>query len=186
MKIEIWKMIMGFEGRYMISNFGRVMSLGRILHAKDGSIRHYKDKFLKTKPNKFRGYTSVRLCHNNYKNYDHVDVHRLVALHFIPNPDNLPVVNHRDCNRANNHIDNLEWVSVSQNLTHKNAHLRAGESRRKKVYQFTMEGDYIRAWSWANEAVIEGFYPHCITKACLGIIPQYRGFKWTYDSSTIY
>lgn len=185
MIIEIWKMIIGFEGRYMISNFGRVISLGRILHAKDGRTCHYKDKFLKTNPNKSSGYTSVRLYYENGKNYKHVDVHRLVGMHFIPNPGNLPVVNHRDCRRDNNHINNLEWVSISQNLTHKNAHLRAGESRRKKVYQFTMDGDFIRAWSWANEAEIEGFYPKCITKACLGIIHQYRGFKWTYDSSSI-
>lgn len=180
MIIEKWKMIIGFEGRYMITNFGRVISLGRILHTKDGRICHYKDKFLKTTPNKFRGYTSVRLCHDNYKDYEHVDVHRLVALHFIPNPDNLPVVNHLDCNRANNHYKNLEWASLSRNMTHKNAHLRAGVKRRKKVFQYTLDGDFIRSWSWASETAEEGFSPNCVVKACCGFKPHYRGFLWSY------
>ena len=177
---EVWKPIKHYEKCYMISNYGRVKSLDRISITIDGVIRHYKEKILSVNPNKHRGYVSVRLSNPITKKTDFVDVHRLVALHFLANPNDLPVVNHRDCRRDNNHVDNLEWVTVSENLTHEGAHLRAGESRRKKLFQFTMEGEFIRSWSWATEAQEAGFYPHSITKACLGEIPHYRGYRWSY------
>jgi len=177
---EIWKPITGFENRYLISNWGRVMSLGRILHAKDGSIRHYKNRILSLKPKKNHGYVAVRLYGPECKISKHINVHRLVALHFIPNPEGYPVVNHLDCRKDNNHINNLEWVDISTNLTYKNAHLKAGEKRRKRVFQYTMDGEFIRTWSWAKEAQEVGFYPHSITKVCLGEIPHYKGYLWSY------
>ena len=145
---EIWKPTKGYEKCYMISNYGRVKSLGRILHAKDGSIRHYKDRILSLKQKKGHGYVTVRLFEKDWKKSKHVDVHRLEALHFIPNPENHPVVNHRDSQRSNNYVDNLEWVTISSNLKHNGSHLKEGEKRRKKVFQFTMEGEFIRSWSW--------------------------------------
>ncbi|MUP45380.1 hypothetical protein E0K83_06425 [Gramella sp. BOM4] len=181
MNEEIWKPIKGYENRYLISNWGRIKSLGRTIHAKDGSIRNYKDRMLSLKPNKSRGYISVRLCKKDWRQWGQIDVHRLVALHFIPNPDGHPVVNHKDCNRSNNHIDNLEWVSISTNLTHEDAHLRAGKSRRKQVYQYTLNGEFIRSWSWASETALEGFYPNCVTKVCGGFKPHYRGYFWSYQ-----
>ena len=99
---ELWVRIKGFEQRYMISNIGRVLSIGRIITAKDGFERNYPNRQLKLKPHKSNGYRYARLYNDDGKTYEHISVHRLVALHFIDNPDNMPVVNHIDTDRSNN------------------------------------------------------------------------------------
>jgi len=101
---EIWKDIQGFEGLYKISNFGRVLSF------KKGKMKNLcidKD-----------GYLVVNLYKKN-KNHNK-KVHRLVADAFIPNPNNLPEVNHKNENndKANNYVDNLEWCTKSKNMKH--------------------------------------------------------------------
>ena len=101
---EIIKDIKGFEGRYTISNLGIVRSkLTNII----------------MKPNitKF-GYARVNLRKAKSREYKSYFIHRLVAAHFLANPDNLPEVNHIDCNRLNNVVTNLEWVSKKDNIKH--------------------------------------------------------------------
>lgn len=101
---EIIKDIKGFEGRYTISNLGVVRS---------------KLTNIVMKPNitKF-GYARVNLRKEKSREYKSYFIHRLVASHFLSNPTNLPEVNHKDCNRLNNSIDNLEWVSKEDNIRH--------------------------------------------------------------------
>ena len=112
---EIWKDIEGFENLYQVSNLGRVKSLSHIVEKSDGSIQTYKEKVLHlgsmTSGYNFAGLTKNKIC----KNYS---VHRLVAKTFIPNPNNYKDVNHKDGNKKNNRIDNLEWCSRSYNLKH--------------------------------------------------------------------
>lgn len=101
---EIWRDIEGYEGLYQVSNKGRVKSL------------HWKeDRLLRTTLDS-HNYPKTNLCKN------HVQltylVHVLVATAFIPNPDNKPVVNHKDCDKENNCVENLEWVTYSENLVH--------------------------------------------------------------------
>ena len=100
---EIWKDIKGYEGLYQVSNFGRVKSSTKIL----------ANRLSK------RGYYIVTL----YKNAKGVTktVHRLVAQAFIPNPDNLPQVNHKDENKLNNRVDNLEWCTAKYNINYSSA-----------------------------------------------------------------
>jgi NUMOD4 motif/HNH endonuclease len=100
--METWKRIADYEDTYEISNYGSVRNIktGRVLK-------------LDTKPN---GYLSARLCKNSkVKTFL---VHRLVAIHFIPNPDNKPVVNHDDGVKTNNHVSNLVWSTSSENTRH--------------------------------------------------------------------
>ncbi len=180
MQKEIWLPIKGFENRYLISNRGRVMSLGRVMIAKDGHLRIYKNKILKLTPHKNLGYVSVRLYYEDGKTYEHISVHRLVATHFIPNPNDLPVVNHIDTVRDNNDVGNLEWVTVQENLTHHNCHTKGGLKRRKRVFQYTDNGNFLRAFNSVKDAHEAGYNKNMVRKVCLGIRKRYKGYKWSY------
>jgi hypothetical protein len=110
--MEIWKDIEGFEGLYQVSNLGRVKSLER--KATFGrSWLIVKEKILKNK-GKEGHYHCVNLYNNIVKNYRR-DVHRLVAIAFIPNPNNYPLVMHKDDNKHNNSVDNLIWGTHKMN-----------------------------------------------------------------------
>lgn len=99
---EIWKVIEGFEGKYEVSNLGNIKS------------NHGHSKLLKGGID--RGYRYVDFQYKGiYKRYQ---VHRLVATYFLPNPNNLPEVNHKDENKLNNSVDNLEWCSKKYNLNY--------------------------------------------------------------------
>jgi hypothetical protein len=114
--MEIWKDVVGYEGIYEISNLGRVKSLERSEWCgRNNSIRVRKEKFLTCGINR-RGYRTAHLCKNGKIN-GHM-VHRIVALAFIPNPNNLPHINHIDGNSSNNHIENLEWCDPKHNVNH--------------------------------------------------------------------
>ena len=103
---EIWKDIEDYEGLYQVSNLGKVKSLPKLVNRKNNSKYLTNEKILK--PLSF-GYARVILSNKSYS------VHRLVAEAFIPNPNNLPIINHKDGNKQNNCIDNLEWCDYSYN-----------------------------------------------------------------------
>lgn len=106
MKEEIWKDIEGFDGRYQVSNYGRVWSYAR-----------KNAKLLKPKIDK-DGYHEYGLTKQGDKKCTYRRAHRLVAMTFIPNPDNLPVINHIDSVKDNNYVSNLEWATVGYNTRH--------------------------------------------------------------------
>ena len=113
--IEIWKDIVGFDGQYQISNNGRYKSVEREVVLKDGRVRVFKSKILKPFISK-SGYPTATLSISG-KNIKR-SVHRLVAETFIENSFNKSDVNHIDGNKENNKVENLEWVSHSENLYH--------------------------------------------------------------------
>lgn len=99
---EVWKDVKGYEGLYRVSNFGRIWScrFGREISPAKSTDGYYQIRFYVNKSKKL------------------FSVHRLVAMHFIPNPENKAQVNHKDGNVENNRVDNLEWATQSENLQH--------------------------------------------------------------------
>ena len=101
---EVWKPIDGTDGKYEVSNFGRVRTNGK----RPGLLT------LTKQPSGYR-YAMIELSNGKKRN---CRVHRLVAQHFLPNPDNMKEVNHKDGNKDNNHVSNLEWCTRSHNVKH--------------------------------------------------------------------
>lgn len=125
MQIEWWKVIINYEN-YMVSNFGRVKSLPRLVKNGRGGGILTKERILKTKICR-NGYEMVCLCKNSRTKW--FLIHRLVAEAFIPNPDNLPEVNHKDENKLNNFVDNLEWCDHNYNINYGTCRKRISKSR---------------------------------------------------------
>lgn len=108
----VWKDIVGYEGEYMVSSDGRVLSLGRTIKISDGRKMPLKQKVLV--PHRLRhGYLAVSLTGKKRKT-----IHRIVATAFLANPYNKPHVNHKNGNKADNRVANLEWCTPSENHLH--------------------------------------------------------------------
>lgn len=118
---EVWKPVLGYENYYEVSN------LGRIRRSAYNNPHHNSNGLLK--PSIRRGYYHVVLCVNGvHKSFN---IHRLVASSFIPNPSSLPYVNHKDENKLNNSIENLEWCSARYNTNYGSNLERRGKTRRE-------------------------------------------------------
>lgn len=111
--IEKFKPVQGYAGIYEISNLGRVKSLSRVIERNDGNTRVTEDRIILPFLTKC-GYHQIVLCKDGVRK-KHL-IHRLVANAFIENPDKLPIINHKDENKLNNRVDNLEWCSAYYNL----------------------------------------------------------------------
>jgi hypothetical protein len=187
MEKEIWKDIINFEGFYQVSNIGRVRGLDRKApHHKSGT-QNIKGRLLKFGNN--NGYMSVILT-NNRKRENYL-VHRLVAIHFISNPENKKEVNHINADKSDNTSLSLEWVTAKENAMHavrlglKNpANFWAGKSgflssRGTHVTQLTLNGMIVNRYGSASDAAkAVGCDSSGILKATKGIYKQYVGFTW--------
>lgn len=111
---EIWKDVIGYEGLYQVSTFGRIKGLLR--KVKRGNHYITIPQRIINEVISYKGYCEVRLAKSGSKNPK--VLHRIVALHFIPNPHNKPQVNHIDGNKLNNCVSNLEWVTNQENIDH--------------------------------------------------------------------
>lgn len=160
---EIWRDIEGYEGLYQISNKGHVKSLY------NGS-----ERILKPRDNG-RGYLRVHLTKENTSK--HIRVHRLVARAFIPNPDNLPEVNHKDENKKNNCVENLEWMRHIDNCNYGNRN----EKISRKILQYSKSGEFIREWQSAAEVERELNINHSNIAACCKCKRNFAGdYRWRY------
>lgn len=173
---EIWKDIEGYEGAYQVSDQGNVKTLSRKVKCGNGYVIT-KEKILSPGRDS-SGYLVVRLSKNNKgKTYK---IHRLVAIAFIPNPLNLPQVNHKDENKINPKADNLEWCTNKYNCNYGTHNERMSKSLSKKVYQYTLEGKFIRDWKSTLECNEGGFNHRHISECCLGKRKTHKKFKWSY------
>lgn len=182
---EVWRPVVGWEGLYEVSNLGRVRSLVRYYDIinKLGIPMHIKrgGKVLNSKvmPN---GYIIVRL----HKDGEETNAlaHRLVAQAFIPNPYNLPVVNHKDQDKANNRVENLEWCTISYNVTYMGAREEGAIKIRKPIEQLTMDGQHVAYYDCIKtlHRLTGGrFHSRNIKRACLGLHQKTAyGFRWRY------
>ena len=114
MENEIWKPIDGYEGLYLVSNTGKIKTLSRPVKCRKNSDRILSERILS--PILRKGYFAIGLSKdNNFKRYS---LHRLIAIAFIPNPDNKPHINHKNGIKTDNRSVNLEWCTPSENLIH--------------------------------------------------------------------
>lgn len=151
---EIWKDIKGYEGLYSVSNKGNIKNLktNKILAGGNSS-----------------GYRNITLKGKTYM------VHRLVALAFIDNPQNLPQVDHRDENKKNNDVSNLRWVSKSENTRH------SIYKQSLKIKQLDKDGNLIRIWPSVMQIERELGYNRCaIVNVCRGRQRSAYNFRWEY------
>ena len=166
---ELWKDIPQYEGLYQVSNYGRVKSV------KTGKI-----KCQSSKPN---GYQFLQLYKNNKPKNEYV--HRLVAMAFIPNPDKLPQVNHKDEDKANNFVDNLEWCDNSYNQKYHNKQKRSAETLKLEcktsiqIIKCDMDGNELEYYNSMREAERENGLANGAVSAYFRFNrKQTGGFTW--------
>ena len=177
--IEKWKDIKEFEGLYQISDKGNVKSLERYIVMKNGKSRFYPEKILKHGKNN-RGYHKVELYTLDSKKTTHL-IARLVAEAFIENPNNLPEVNHKDENKKNNFINNLEWCTEIYNSNYGTKGQRISDKNSLTTYQYSLNGELITIYKSTLEAQrITGFDRVSIQQCCTNSLKTSNGFVWSY------
>ena len=160
--IEIWKDCKGYEGKYQVSNLGRVWSIK--------SQKCLKPYIMNN------GYKQVSLMCKNGKVKKEL-VHRLVAIAFIDNPNNLPQVNHIDENKENNCLDNLEWCDPKYNSNYGTRTKRVSKPQMKKVYCVELDKTYDSAKYAAQEL---GLHKENIAACCRGQRNTCGKYHWRY------
>ena len=171
---EEWRTIKGFE-KYEVSNYGRVRSKDRVVIRNDGHKLTLKGKLLKPITD-HKGYVNVSIYNSNGIKISHV--HRLVAIAFIENPNMLPQVNHKDGNKKNNNVNNLEWCDNKYNQIHALTH---GLRKTKNVIQYDKKGNFIKKWDNASSAKKELNIDNShIILCCKGVRKTAGGYIWKY------
>lgn len=188
--MEIWKDIKGHEGRYQISNMGRVKSLEREVNNHTGKVL-VKEKILRQRSD-FKGYMRIDLKDNNgVKHF--FGVHRLVAETFIPNPRGKPQVNHIDGCKSNNVAENLEWCTNGENQKHayrmglNRVTGRAGKKKRSVVQIDRTTGEVIAEYkSIADAGKAVGIKSDGnIGECCRGKKKTVAGYIWKYREEVV-
>lgn len=180
---EVWRDVKGFEGLYQVSNMGRVKILARI--DKWGYKR--KERMVKSSLSA-SGYLQINL----YKNGKHcvTRAHRLVAQAFIPNPNNYPIINHKDEVRTNNKVSNLEWCTVEYNNNYGTRNIKGSITktnglRCKKVAQLDKKGNLIKVWISSADSGRHGYNQSGVSACCYGLKEQHKGYFWMYYSEYV-
>jgi hypothetical protein len=172
---ESWRDIVGYEGFYQISNLGNVKSLSR--HRVVGFADYKsKEKIIKQSTNN-GGYKYVWL-HKNGKRKIY-KIHRLVAMAFLKNPLNYRCINHKDENRQNNIVENLEWCNHSYNNSYGTRIDKFREKVGKPVLQYTKDGVFIKEWCCTRVAE-RSLCIRNIYACCNGKRKSVGGFVWRY------
>lgn len=180
--VEVWVAVKGFEGLYEVSDQGRVRSLDRSICVTNRYGGVHQQSFngcILAIGHNNKGYCQVNL--NKDKKVRRFLVSRLVATAFVPNPHNLPVVNHKDQNQDNNCADNLEWCTQQYNVTYNNAHILRGVKFSMPIEQLTLDGKHVAYFASSMEAQrIGGFHHSHIHDVINGVYTQHKGYLWRY------
>lgn len=164
---EIWKDIPGYEGLYQASNLGNIRSL-----------YNYRKYNILTQNIK-RGYYQIGLRKNGIRKWHQVQ--RLIASSFIPNPNNLPQVNHKNENKLDNRVENLEWCSVSYNNSYGTRIQRVKNKVAKPILQFDLDGNFIKQYSSLMDASRElKISPSNISQCANGKYKTCKGYIWEF------
>lgn len=181
--MEEWRDIAGYEGLYQVSNMGRVRSLDRYVPHKTFGTKFCRGHIMATHKTS-SGYLAVNLCKGNkYKTFD---IHRLVAIAYIPNTDGLPEVNHKDENKLNSNADNLEWCTGSYNNRYGTKIERQKVKYERPVIQFNVNGTFIKEYRSASEAerIISGKFTGAISHCLKGKTKTAYGYIWKFKEVT--
>lgn len=166
MEKEIWKDISGFPD-YQVSNLGRVKRIHNI--GRNGLIRILKPSVYSN------GYKVVNLLGKR------IGVHRLVAMAFIPNPNELPLINHKNENKADNRVENLEWCTQQYNVNYGTRNKRVSEKLSKSVLQISIDGILVNQYYGIHEAMRQtGIDARNIHSVLKGKRRTTGGFIWKY------
>ena len=176
MSKEVWKDIKGYEGLYQVSNLGRVKSVARNIYRNNKGTfcnHFYKEKIFDV--DSLEPYPRVTLSKDNKSK--HFSIHRLVANAFIPNPNNLPCVNHKDEDKTNNNVNNLEWCTHKYNSNYGSRNDRIIEKQGKKV--LCVETNII--YRSVNEAArLNNMSANYICACCNNKCEKAYDFHWRY------
>ena len=169
---EEWRDAVGYEGLYKVSNKGEVKSLN-YNHTR-------KEKILKPGKNK-RGYLSVALFKNG--KMKNMKIHRLVCEAFLPNPNNLPQVNHKDENPSNNNVENLEYCDARYNINYgsrnqKVSKAQINDKKKSKAVMCVETGVIYQSIRDIQRKF--GYNQSYISKCCRDIYKQAYGYSWQY------
>lgn len=200
---EIWRSIgtikgIDYKNDYKVSNLGRVKSIERTVLYKNGKVIHLKEKILRPFINN-SGYYVVDLYKNNKKK--HFLIHYIVATVFIPNNDESKIIiNHKDEDKLNNCVENLEWCTYEYNNTYGTTNKRTSKTLKEKytsgelvpperpkrqVVQLDINNNYIKTWESISSTKSGGFCKTSVIDCCNGVKKTHHGYKWMYLSDYI-
>lgn len=181
--MEIWKDIPGYEGIYQASSLGRIKRLAHWKNQRTKRLSKYypyhmlAEKIMK--PHSVGSYFTISFSKDRTTRTELV--HRVVARTFLPNTENLPEVNHKDCNGKNNRVENLEWCDRKYNINYANRTEKAMKAIEKKV-QCIETGKVYDSGAKAAEAL--GLQKSKISLVCNGKRKTTGGFHWCFYQST--
>lgn len=184
---EVWKPIKGYEGIYEVSSYGRVRSLARSISLRNQHgeyARVEKGRIMAQKlQNTDRLQVSLRKVVNGKRLRKTFYVHRLVAQAFIPNPDGLETVNHKNEDHHDNRVENLEWMTKADNNKYGTHCERCGKSQRMSVEMLTDDGEHVAYFESMSEAAEKSGCPlSSIHRCCYGRQESTNGYQFRFTT----
>lgn len=182
---EIWKDINGYDGYYQVSNVGRIKRLQRdtlVRHPTKPYYRHLQELILSPNSDK-DGYLTITLSANGMEK--NVRIHRLVGVAFLENHNGYDQINHKDGNKRNNNVSNLEWCDCKYNQLHA---WKTGLKKTLKIAQISSCGNnIINIFNSLNDIkkMYKGVDLSTIVKVCKGKRNTHYGFKWIYANDNM-